>query len=228
VGVLARATARRGQIAVTPARHLILGMVLTGSAGLIDVVGFIELGGYFTSFMSGNTTQGGAAFIEGAWPVLQLTASLVGLFFIGSVLGALAAYSSPRWGPAAVSLAVLSGVALTLALALSGYPATQAMLVLAASAGAQNAILPMRGAVRLGATFVTGTLYMAGQDLALALKGSAPPLRWLQHLAIWFGLFGGAALGALLYRFAGILTLFLPAAIYAAFALGHLWAARHA
>ena len=211
---------------MTPARHLILGMVLTGSAGLIDVVGFIELGGYFTSFMSGNTTQGGAALIDAAWPVLLLTASLVGLFFIGSVLGALAAYSNPRWGPAAVSLAVLSGVALTLVLALSGFPATQAMLVLAASAGAQNAILPMRGAVRLGATFVTGTLYMAGQDLALALKGSAPPLRWLQHLAIWFGLFGGAALGALIYRFAGILTLFLPAAIYAAFALGHLVAAR--
>ena len=39
-------------------------------------------------------------------------------------------------------------------------------------------------------------------------------------------LFGGAALGALIYRFAGILTLFLPAAIYAAFALGHLVAAR--
>ena len=28
---------------MTPARHLILGMVLTGSAGLIDVVGFIDL-----------------------------------------------------------------------------------------------------------------------------------------------------------------------------------------
>lgn len=197
-------------------------MVLTASAELVDAVGFIELGGYFTSFMSGNTTQGGAALVEGNWSVVLLTVSLILLFFIGSVLGPLLAFSNPRWGPAAVSFAVLFGVALTLALALMGFPASQAMLVLAASAGAQNAILPMRGAVRLGATFVTGTLYMAGQDLALALRGTAPKLRWLQHLAIWFGLFGGATLGALLYRFAGIHALFVPVAIYAAFALAHL------
>ena len=211
---------------MTPARHLALGMALTASAGLIDVVGFIELGGYFTSFMSGNTTQGGAALVDGAWSVVLLTASLIVLFFIGSVLGALAAFSNTRWGPATVSGAVFLGVALTLALTLSGFASTQTMLVLAASAGAQNAILPMRGAVRLGATFVTGTLYMAGQDLALALRGAAPPRRWLQHLAIWLGLFGGAAIGASLYRFIGIGTLFLPAAIYAAFTLGHLWAGR--
>ncbi|WP_297104860.1 YoaK family protein [uncultured Devosia sp.] len=211
---------------MTPTRHLVLGMVLTGSAGLIDAVGFIELGGYFTSFMSGNTTQGGAALVDGAWPVVLLTASLIALFFIGSVLGALAAYSSPRWGPAAVSAVVLVGVVTTLALALAGYPANQAMLVLAASAGGQNAILPMRGAVRLGATFVTGTLYMAGQDLALALRGAAPPLRWLQHLTVWFALFAGAAIGALLYRLLGIGTLGLPIAIYAAFTFGHLRAAR--
>lgn len=209
---------------MTPARHLALGMVLTASAGLVDAVGFIELGGYFTSFMSGNTTQGGAALVDRSWPIVLLTASLIVLFFIGSVLGNLLAISTPRWGPASVSFAVLLGVALTLALALGGFPASQAMLVLAATAGAQNAILPMRGAVRLGATFVTGTLYMAGQDLALALRGAAPKLRWLQHLAIWLGLFGGAALGALLYRIVGIHALFLPVAIYMAFALGHLWA----
>ena len=207
---------------MTPARHLALGMVLTASAGLIDAVGFIELGGYFTSFMSGNTTQGGAALVDGAWPVVQLTASLIGLFFIGSVLGALAAFSTPRWGPAMVSAAVTLGVALTLVLTLFGLPAKQTMLVLAASAGAQNAILPMRGAVRLGATFVTGTLYMAGQDLALALRGSAPPMRGLQHLGIWLGLFGGAAIGALLYGFAGISALALPVIVYAGFTLAHL------
>jgi uncharacterized membrane protein YoaK (UPF0700 family) len=211
---------------MTPARHLALGMVLTASAGLIDAVGFIELGGYFTSFMSGNTTQGGAALVEAAWPTVLLTASLIGLFFIGGVLGSLAAFSSARWGATAVCAAVMTGVALTLILSLSGFPATQAMLVLAASAGAQNAILPMRGAVRLGATFVTGTLYTAGQDLALAVRGAAPKLRWLQHLAIWFGLFGGAAIGALLYRWLGIGTLIVPIAIYASFAGGHFLAAR--
>lgn len=211
---------------MTPTRHLALGMVLTGAAGFVDAIGFIELGGYFTSFMSGNTTQGGAALVDMAWPVVLLTLSLVALFFIGSVLGTFLAISSTRWGLSIVSAAVFLAVSLSLGLTLAGWPAQQAMLVLAASAGAQNAILPMRGAVRLGTTFVTGTLYTAGQDLAFALSKRAPAWRWLQHLAVWFGLCGGAILGALLYRLAGIGALLLPAAIYLAFTLGHFWTAR--
>ncbi|MBE7731530.1 YoaK family protein [Devosia faecipullorum] len=211
---------------MTPARHLFLGMALTGAAGFVDVIGFIELGGFFISFMSGNTTHGGAALIAGSWPVFGFTMSLIALFFVGSVLGTLLAHSNFRWGPAAVSGGVTLGVASTLALALAGIPPGQSMLVLAASAGAQNAILPMRGAVRLGATFVTGTLYVAGQDLAMAMKGKAPRWRWLQHLAVWFGLLLGAILGAWLYRLASIGALALPMTVYAAFTAGHLWAAR--
>ncbi|MCW5720575.1 MAG: DUF1275 domain-containing protein [Devosia sp.] len=213
---------------MTPARHLTLGMLLTAAAGFVDAIGFIELGGYYTSFMSGNTTQGGTALVDANWPVVVLTGSLIALFFIGSVIGAFLAFSGPRWGPALASAAVLFGVTLTVSLVLAGYPPHQTMLVLAATAGAQNAILPMRGAVRLGATFVTGTLYVAGQDLALALTGKVPPWRWAQHLGVWLGLLAGAAIGALLYRHAGISALFLPVAIYAAFTIGHLWAARQA
>jgi uncharacterized membrane protein YoaK (UPF0700 family) len=38
-----------------PQRRLFLGLLLTGCAGFIDAIGFIELGGFYTSFMSGNT-----------------------------------------------------------------------------------------------------------------------------------------------------------------------------
>lgn len=206
---------------MTPARHLTLGMILTGAAGFLDAVGFIELGGYFVSFMSGNTTQGGAALVEGAWPVVLMSLSLVALFFIGGLLANLLVLSSIRWGQALVSALVFGGVAATLSLTLFGLPARQTMLVLAATAGAQNAVLAAHGGVRLGATFVTGTLYTAAQDLAFALRGKAPARRWLQHLAIWLGLLAGAALGALAYRAVGIAALGVPLAIYAAFTLGH-------
>ena len=181
---------------MTPARHLVLGMVLTGAAGFVDAIGFIELGGFFTSFMSGNTTQGGAALINGAWPVVGLTLSLVVLFFIGSVLGNLLAFSNMRWGPAAVSGGVALGVTGALVLVLLGHPPGQSMLVLAAAAGAQNAILPMRGAVRQGATFVTGTLSVAGpqgQGAALALGAASghlagpPGRRGHRRRALWPG-----------------------------------------
>lgn len=211
---------------MTPARHLTLGMLLTAAAGFVDVIGFIELGGYFTSFMSGNTTQLGAAIVESNWHAVLLTISLISLFFVGSTLGTLLALSNVRWGPTLLSSAVAAGVLLTSVLTLLGFPPGQTMLVLAATAGAQNGILPMRGAVRLGATFVTGTLYTAGQDLALAIKGKAPPLRWAQHLGIWVSLMGGAAIGALTYSLIGMGALVIPILIYAGFAVGHFAAAR--
>ena len=33
------------------------GLLLTGLAGYVDALGFVRLGGLYTSFMSGNTTQ---------------------------------------------------------------------------------------------------------------------------------------------------------------------------
>ena len=173
---------------MTPAPKLSLGLLLTAAAGFIDAIGFIEMGGFYTSFMSGNTTQLGDALANGIWPVALLTASLVALFFLGSFAGSALALISSRWGPVAVLALVLLSLALALTLSLSGFTTSQAMLALAAAAGAQNAVLLSSGAVRLGATFVTGTLFAAGQDLAKALRHQAPPWRWLQHLLVWASL----------------------------------------
>ena len=208
---------------MTPTPQLSLGLLLTAAAGFADVIGFIELGGHFTSFMSGNTTQLGDALGTGAWPVALLTASLVVLFFLGSVVGSLLALlAGPRWGSSVVTALVLACFAATLGLALAGLPATQFMLILATGAGAQNAILPSTGSVRLGATFVTGTLFAAGQDLARALRGLAPPWRWAQHLLVWASLLLGALLGAWGYGLAGVNALLAPALVYLGFLVAFL------
>lgn len=206
---------------MTPARQLSLGLALTGAAGMIDVIGFIELGGFYTSFMSGNTTQLGAALAGMDGMAIALPVGLVVMFFIGSFLGALLA-GSPRGGSKGVTALVLFGLALTLALHLIGVPVAQSMLVLATSAGAQNAILPPQGAARLGATFVTGTLFAAGQDLARAVRREAPPLRWVQHLLVWAALLVGALVGAAAYGPWHVWALLLPGAVYAAFLVGFL------
>lgn len=205
---------------MTPAPQLSLGLLLTLAAGFADVVGFIELGGHFTSFMSGNTTQLGDAMAQGVWPVAVLTGSLVVLFFLGSVAGSLLALlAGGRWGASAVTGLVLATFAATLGLALAGFPPGQFMLILAAGAGAQNAILPSTGSVRLGTTFVTGTLFAAGQDLARALRGIAPPWRWAQHLLVWASLLLGGLLGAWGYGIAGVNALAAPAVVYVGFLL---------
>lgn len=203
---------------MTPTPQLSLGLLLTASAGFADVIGFIELGGHFTSFMSGNTTQLGDALASGGGPVVLLTASLVALFFLGSVFGSLLALlAGPRWGSSAVTGLVLASFAATLAFAFAGFPPSQFMLILAAGAGAQNAILPSTGSVRLGTTFVTGTLFAAGQDLARAIRGVAPPWRWAQHMLVWASLLLGGLLGGWGYGLAGVTALLAPAGVYAAF-----------
>ena len=207
---------------MTPAPHLGLGLLLTAAAGMIDVVGFIELGGFYTSFMSGNTTQLGAGLTGMEGMLVALPLGLLIMFFCGSFLGALLA-SFPRAGSRAVTALVLCGLLATLALHLLGVPSMQAMLVLAASAGAQNAILTQKGAARLGTTFITGTLFAAGQDLARAVRGHAPPLRWMQHLLVWFALLFGALVGAAAYGPWQLWALLLPGAIYLATLAGFLF-----
>lgn len=201
-----------------PQRRLILGLLLTACAGFIDAIGFIELGGYYTSFMSGNTTQLGTSALGGAFLLLPL--GLIAMFFFGSLAGSLLALRSTRWGPSLVLAFVIATVGLTLGLMLGGVPPGSAMLILAAGAGAQNATLPYTGGARLGTTFVSGTLFAAGQDLAGALAGTLPKWRWLQQLEVWAALLLGAIAGALTYGAAGIWAILVPGAIYLAMLVG--------
>lgn len=199
---------------MTPARTLGLGLLLTATAGFIDAIGFIVLGGYYTSFMSGNTTQLGAGTAHGLGSALALPAGLVTLFFIGSFFGSLIAQSSQRWGPPATLGLVVLTIGLSLMLHFAGYPPTQSMLPLALAAGTQNAVLQPIGAARLGTTFVTGTLFGAGQDLARAITGKAPRWRWLQHVLVWAALCAGALLGAIAFGRWATDALLAPSLVY--------------
>jgi uncharacterized membrane protein YoaK (UPF0700 family) len=202
---------------VTPAAKLTAGLLLTGSAGFVDAVGFLQLGGYFTSFMSGNTTQLGVGLARATVTAPALPLALVVMFFAGSLLGSLLALSFDSWGQTLIAAAVLVSVAAAIAIAALGLPAGEAMLPLAAGTGAQNAMLAPAGAARLGTTFVTGTLFAAAQDLARSLRRQAPAFRWLQHLAVWAALCAGAAIGAGADLRWGIPALVIPAAVYAGF-----------
>ena len=69
-----------------PARQR-LALGLAGLAGLVDATGFVVAGGYFTSFMSGNTTRMGVELVER--PALALAPlGLIAAFLAGVVVGA--------------------------------------------------------------------------------------------------------------------------------------------
>lgn len=203
---------------MTPPARLLTGLVLTAVAGFVDALAFIELGGYFASFMSGNTTQLGLAMSGPDGRALQLLRGqslfmpllLIALFFSGAFLASFISVREQHWYSARVMLLVITLLLSTMLLSQIQGLASMPVILLAAAMGAQNAVFKPHGAARLGTTFVTGTIFNAANDLAHSLRGQAPRYRWLQHIYVWLSLVFGAACGAVLYTGTGIWSLLLP------------------
>ncbi|SDM73014.1 Uncharacterized membrane protein YoaK, UPF0700 family [Methylobacterium phyllostachyos] len=197
-----------------------LGLLLTGLAGYVDALGFVRLGGLYTSFMSGNTTQlavfGAAAELHR----MVLPATLLFAFLFGSVLGSgLAILVPPRWTTPVVlayeSLLILGG----LGLGLESPELGLAAFFVAVAMGSQNAVLSQVTGFRAGTTFVTGALFSLGQKIAQALTRTGDPLGWIGDGLVWLSLLLGAYLGAHAYALFALYALIAPAALSGGLAL---------
>jgi len=196
------------------------GLLLTGLAGYVDALGFVRLGGLYTSFMSGNTTQLAVFGAEANLHKMLLPAILIAAFLTGSVLGSgLAILVPTRWSTPVVlayeSLLILGGLALGLATPELGLAA----FFVAVAMGAQNAVLAQVQGFRAGTTFVTGALFSLGQKIAKALTRTGDPLGWIGDGLVWLSLLLGALLGALAYDAFALYALIAPAAVSGVLAL---------
>jgi uncharacterized membrane protein YoaK (UPF0700 family) len=174
-----------------PARQR-LALGLAGLAGLVDATGFVVAGGYFTSFMSGNTTRMGVELVER--PALALAPlGLIACFLTGVIAGALAGRRfrgrHKRVLLGLVAMLLGSGTALLAA----GLP----VLFLALSAmamGLANNVFSRDGEVTVGVTYMTGALVRFGQGMAARLAGE--PLPGARGYGVlWSALALGAAAG---------------------------------
>lgn len=185
-------------------RIRLLAAGLSGLAGYVDAVAYISLGGFFVSFMSGNTTRLGVGVARGTQAGL-VAAGLIAMFVTGVMLGTLVRRFTP-WRHA-TSVLLLVAVLLLLA-ALLGQAGwlDAAAVAMALAMGAENAVFERDGEVHIGLTYMTGTLVKLGQNLTDALLGG-PSLAWLSYLLLWMGLAGGAITGALVLPLLGFWTL---------------------
>jgi uncharacterized membrane protein YoaK (UPF0700 family) len=97
---------------------------------------------------------------------------------------------------------------------------TLAAIAIVLAMGAENAIFADSSDVRIGLTYITGTLVKMGQHLARAALGG-PKLVWWPYFLLWLGLAAGAVVGAAIYPVLGLNGLWLAAAaslLFAAFA----------
>lgn len=177
-------------------------------AGFVDATGFLSLGGFFVSFMSGNSTRL-AVGIAGIPGEALIAGRLIGCFVLGVVAGSLVGAAAKTMRRPVVLMLVAALVAMGAMLA--GTAEDLAVLFVAAAMGAENTTFERDGEVSIGLTYMTGTLVKLGQRLAAALLGG-PKLAWAPYLLLWLGLVSGAIAGALTWPLLGLAGLWIAVA----------------
>ncbi len=193
-----------------------LALGLAFLAGQVDATGYVIAGGYFSSFMSGNTTRMGVDAI--AEPVLALLPlAVIGSFFAGVVAGALVAR---RWqGRHKRILLAIVALLLGSAALVHGLAGGSSFLLLAAMAmGLSNNVFSRDGEVTVGVTYMTGALVRAGQGLAGRIAGR-PGVSTRGYGQLWVALAAGAGFGAWLHHRAPLPGIWFAAAMAAGLCL---------
>jgi uncharacterized membrane protein YoaK (UPF0700 family) len=171
-----------------------IAICLAALAGFIDAFAFMSLGGFFASFMSGNTTRLGVSLASG----LKGDATTAGALILSFVSGVMLASVIIRARPKDSMTAVMAGVTLLLLIAAGvGHyaPGMIALLLLAMAMGAANGVFHREGDVTFGVTYLTGSLVRMAQKLAGALMGDADRWEWLPYLLLWAGFLAGVVCG---------------------------------
>ncbi|WP_369818505.1 YoaK family protein [Phenylobacterium sp. Root700] len=189
---------------------------LSMTAGYVDAVGFMMTGGFFVSFMSGNSTRLAVGLVhEAAYAALAL--SLICAFVAGVSVGAFVGRTAKTHR--GVAVLILVSLLLTAAATLASLGADRpAILMLALAMGAENTVFAQDGEVRIGLTYMTGTLVKLGKHITAALLGG-DRFGWVPYFLLWLGLVGGAALGATAYLHVGPRALWGAAGAMALLAL---------
>ena len=196
-----------------------LAVILATLAGIVDAVGFLASGGFFLSFMSGNSTRLSIGLAEKA-PYVGLVLLLLLSFVLGvtggSMIGRRGVFATQR--RQALILAIIAGLLFTVPWIAQGGRITPALCIVAFCMGAENTLYERNGTVSFGLTYMTGALVKIGQGLATLLTGG-DRLAWLPYLLLWLGLIGGAVTGAMLFAQFGIFSLWAGSAVAAGCAL---------
>lgn len=181
-------------------------VLLAINSGATDAIGFISLGGAFTSVMTGNMVLlGVAAGTRNAALAAHSAAAIICFIFGGAVGARIAGQSDPTdtiW-PSPVTIALRLELALLVIYAIGwesfgGHPhgpwAASLLGVNAAALGLQSSAILRFGVPGLSTTYLTGTL----TSVVMRLTHGRSLREVLHSVQILIGLVIGASLGALL------------------------------
>lgn len=181
-------------------------VLLAITSGATDAIGFLALGGAFTSVMTGNMVLLGLSAAQHDGTLASRTAAAIVCFVLGCAIGARIAGrpgdDNPVWPPTVTrALAVEAVVLLAYAIAWWGsgsHPRGALQLGLlvvnAIAVGIQSSTVQRFGVSGLSTTYLTGTL----TTVVIHLASGRPVRDVSRSIRILGGLIGGAALAGLL------------------------------
>lgn len=185
-------------------------VLLAVNSGATDAIGFISLGGAFTSVMTGNMILLGVAIPNGDGGLALRSGLAIVLFMTGAFVGArIARTPQPSDGvwPVRVTIALAVEFVIFLGVAVgwwlsSGHPVGGIQPVLlgasAVALGVQSSAILRFGVSGLSTTYMTGTL----TTVVSALANGRHPRNVVPSAQILVALVAGAVLAALLIRVA--------------------------
>ena len=182
--------------------------LLAALAGYVDACGFIASGGFFVSFMSGNSTRLGIGVSRDAENAL-VAGGLIAAFVFGVTVGTLISRVSGRRSASAVLLLVAVFLFASAGLGWRGWTAGS-LALMAMAMGAENNVFEKRGEVSIGLTYMTGSLVKMGQRIGHALLG-ADRFGWVPYFTLWLAFVAGVFGGGLSYARLGAAALWWPA-----------------
>lgn len=173
----------------------ILAFAIAALAGYVDAIGYLSVGGYFVSFMSGNTTRLATDLVRDAR--LALTPLLLISGFVGGVaISRVLVARTGRYRKPSI-LAMVTGLLAVAFLARRAESPTLALGAMVLAMGALNNTFH-RGEVPVGLTYMTGALVRIGQGIGEKIIGHGST-GLTMFLGLWLSLASGAIGGAFVF-----------------------------
>jgi uncharacterized membrane protein YoaK (UPF0700 family) len=196
-----------------------LAIFLAFIAGYIDATGLIKWKTY-VSFMSGNTTQLGAAFSSEKFGVIITSVTVIGSFLMGIYAGTcLSLWKKCRIK--SIVFYIVSGI-LMLYTFMNYYrqiPVIPSIAIIGFAMGMMNTIVTTVGNLKVNTDFVTGTLNSLAKNMAIFTmsddeneKNEAKE-NAIHLLLLWMGFLSGAVTAPLLLSILKNWILLLPAVL---------------
>ena len=187
--------------------------------GYVDAYSLLSFGVY-VSFMTGNTTSGGAHIAEIKLAAAGHSLLPIPFFLLGALIGTLLVEADELRALYRLSSLVGSMLLIEVAAAYLGSPGWGSIMILSGAMGLVNTSVTKVGGQAVSLGFMTGDLNNLARQLALAIRhkpvpqanGSLSRRGRVSLLAgLWTSFITGAVLGAMLLPGLGLSTPILPA-----------------